>query len=105
MISHLGVPETKVFISFAISTITGPVVGVIVGGTLTTKFGGYTSRKAMYLIIAFGTLCCLVALPTPFFEGVDAFWPFLILIWLLLFFGGAILPGMTGIMLNTVNNN
>jgi sugar phosphate permease len=34
---------------------------------------------------------------------LDNFWIFLILLWLLLFFGGSVLPCMTGIMLNTVD--
>ena len=76
MIKHMGIPETTVFVSFAITTITGPVVGVIVGGSLTTKFGGYTTKKAMKLIVSFGLGCMLVALPTPFLYD---FWPFMLL--------------------------
>jgi len=40
------VPEEIVFISFGIISITGPVLGVVVGGNITTKLGGYNSEKA-----------------------------------------------------------
>ena len=45
-------------------------------------------------------MCC--ALPLPFLNDFDTFAG---LIWFLLFFGGAILPSLTGVMLNTVNIN
>lgn len=45
---------------------------------------------------------CAVAsgLPCPFLDSVHLFAAF---IWFVLFFGGMILPPLTGIMLNTVN--
>jgi sugar phosphate permease len=44
-------------------------------------------------------MAVLVALPVPFTSN---FTVFAFLIWFLLFFGGAILPPVTGIMLNSV---
>ena len=44
---------------------------------------------------AFAVVCALLI---PFFE----FHVFAVLIWLLLFFGGSVLPPVTGIMLNSV---
>jgi MFS family permease len=44
----------------------------------------------------------LAAIPIPF---VYNFWGFLCLLWFLMFFGGATLPSLTGIMLNMVQSN
>jgi sugar phosphate permease len=44
--------------------------------------------------------CLGCAIPIPF---LDNFVIIAALLWFLLFFGGAILPAMTGMMLNTVN--
>lgn len=81
-------------------SITGPVFGVVVGGSVTSHLGGYKTKKSILTTLAMATLCLLSALPLPF---LDNFVVFCFLMWLLLFFGGAILPSMTGIMLSTVS--
>jgi len=43
-IEVLGFEESTVFITFGIVSITGPVLGVIVGGSITTMLGGYKSK-------------------------------------------------------------
>ena len=47
-----------------------------------------------------GVLAVLSALPIPFLTN---FYHFVTLIWFLLFFGGFVLPPITGIMLNSVS--
>ena len=39
--------EAVVFVSFGAISITGPVLGVVVGGNITTKLGGYSTRKSL----------------------------------------------------------
>ena len=94
-------PET-VFITFAIVSITGPVLGVIVGGNVTTALGGYNSKKALYLSVAVSIFSCCSAIPIAFINNYALF---VALLWILLFFGGSVLPCMTGIMLNTVDRH
>ena len=98
-ITTLKVPETTVFICFAVISITGPVLGVVVGGNVTTCLGGYNSEKSLNVTAASAVFCLACAAPIAF---LDNFIYVAILLWFLLFFGGAILPCMTGIMLNTV---
>ena len=100
MITELGQDESLVFVSFAIISITGPVLGVVVGGNVTTALGGYNSEKAMKLTCCISVFCLCCAVPIPF---IDNFFFVAVLLWFLLFFGGFILPCMTGIMLNTVD--
>lgn len=90
-----------VYISFTIVSVTGPVLGVIIGGNLTSYLGGYTTKKSILQTLAFSYMCLFSSIPIPFLSG-HLWIVFMIFLWLLLFFGGAILPSLTGIMLNTV---
>jgi len=50
-------------------------------------------------------LCAVAsALPIPWFSSKDDFYIVACLFWLLLFFGGFILPPVTGIMINSVGD-
>ena len=73
--------------------------GVVFGGNLTSKLGGYSSYKALYVSLGQAAICMVCAAPIAF---LDNFYAIVVLLWFLLFFGGAILPCMTGIMLQTV---
>lgn len=64
--------------------------------------GGYNNvaaQKLQYVMALFAVLC---ALPVPF---VNSFYLVAALFWGLLFFGGFVLPTITGIMINTVPPN
>ena len=91
-----------VFICFGVVSVTSPVLGVVVGGNIVTCLGGYQTKKSILLTLCFGSLAFVSAAPIPFIPNYPAF---LVFLWLLMFFGGAILPSLTGIMLNTVQNN
>lgn len=96
----LTAEETTWF--FTTTSISAPIFGVICGGLITTSFGGYNTVSAQRLQCYLGTMAVLCALPIPF---CDTFRNFAILIWFVLFFGGCVLPPLTGIMLNCVPEN
>ena len=100
LITELKVEQEVVFVTFSIISITGPVLGVVIGGNVTTFLGGYNSKKSLQICLVVALMCLGSAIPTPF---VNNFPLFVVLLWFLLFFGGAILPCMTGIMLSTVD--
>lgn len=100
MITELKLPEQEVFITFAIVSITGPVLGVVVGGNVTTWLGGYGSKNALVLTMFTTIFCVGCAGPIAF---VNEFSVFVTLLWFLLFLGGSMLPSMTGIMLSTID--
>jgi len=79
-----------------------PLSGVVAGGAISTYYGGYHSKKTRESILVGGWICIACTIPIPW---TDSFFTFGILIWLLLFFGGALLPPLTGIMLSTVPEN
>lgn len=63
--------------------------------------GGYNTYKAHRLMQIVGVMAVICALPIPFVN----FAHFAYLIWFVLFFGGFLLPQVTGIMLNTVDES
>ena len=77
-------------------------MGAVVGGVTTAKLGGYNTVGAQKLQYYLALCATASAIPIPF---VDSFILTVILAWLLIFFGGAILPTATGIMINTVKPN
>ena len=95
----LKVEESTVNIFFSVTSFTAPISGVIIGGIVTTSFGGYNTRKAQKLQAYVGSLALFAALPIPW---INEFYQVAILFWLLLFFGGFVLPSVTGIMINSV---
>ena len=47
LITELKVEQEVVFVTFSIISITGPVLGVVIGGNVTTFLGGYNSKKSL----------------------------------------------------------
>ena len=93
----LGYDLVMVGIGFAIVSATSPVAGVIFGGSSVQKIGGYKNvYAALRLCSYFATAAVVAAVATAF---ITIFWLIMITIWLLLFFGGAIVPVLTGIMM------
>lgn len=84
---------------YSFTCITAPIIGVIVGGVITHSQGGYHSPKALKSCCVAAICANAVAIPIPF---IDDFQVFAILNWLLLFFGGFIVPTMTGQILTIV---
>jgi len=95
----LEMPEEIVYPAFSIITLTAPTLGCIVGGGLTHMMGGYRHPNAIKLILYVGLIGTIVSLPIPFVDHLPTF---LTLFWLSLFSGGCIMPGMTGVMINSV---
>lgn len=98
----LGATEDYAALVYMVVSFTGPVSGVIVGGIVTSSLGGYNTRKGQLaqIFMAFAAIAC--SIPMPFFKSIT--W-FSCTLFGLLFFGGALVPTVTGIMLNSVPEN
>lgn len=95
----LGYPLVMVGIGFAVVSATSPVAGVIFGGKSVQRIGGYKNvSAALQLCSYFAAAAVLAAVATAF---ITIFWLIMVTIWLLLFFGGAIVPVLTGILMAT----
>ena len=84
----------------ALTTITGPVTGVICGGIIFNRLGGYTSPKAYPVAVIVMALGACLGFPIPFVE--DTLPAIVALLWGQFFCGGFCMPVLTGILLNSV---
>ena len=101
MLTILHIKPETVFISFTIVCISAPVLGVIYGGYIIQSVGGYTNTEAINICLKYGIVAACCGIFTPY---IDVFFFFIVFIWLLLFFGASIVPGLTGIMLSSLGD-
>ena len=102
LIAILDIDPLLVNILFSIISITAPLSGVIVGGAISDKYGGYKGKnviKAIKMCIAFGLVSFVFAFPMGFLFQIIYL---AVLLWTFLFFGAAIIPIGTGIMISAV---
>jgi len=99
----LHAPQAKANLLFIITSATGPTTGVFFGGWLIDQNGGYKGfknrNKTMRTCAYLGGLSCLFGFPSTVVTNV---YLFAVLLWLMLFFGGAVLPGCTGVAVSVV---
>lgn len=79
-------------------------MGVVVGGYILDKYGGppdggYTGAYALDICCLFGLLSALSGISIPFLNNFKIV---IVLLWILLFFGGALMPGVMGIMISSI---
>ena len=58
----------KVFITYGTVSITGPVLGVVCGGIISSKLGGYNNPKSLYFTAFLAVVSVFVSLPIPYLE-------------------------------------
>lgn len=68
-ITQLLLDKKKVFLIFGIVSMTGPVLGVIVGGKVVAMLGGYNNRKSFLLIIFVGIFASACSIPIGFLHN------------------------------------
>ena len=102
LIEILNTDPLIVNIIFSIISITAPLSGVLFGGTISDKYGGYKGKnesKALQMCVAFGLISFIFAFPMGFLFQIIYLST---LLWTFLFFGAAMIPIATGIMISTV---
>ena len=99
ILSHIEIDSRWVFPTYALLTITAPTFGILSGGSAAHSLGGYKSKHAIMLCFLLGVGACACAIPLPFLNDFVAF---IVLLWFVLFFGAAIMPVVTGIMISSV---
>lgn len=95
----LGIPEAQVYKFYVVTCFTAPIMGVIIGGVTFSRIGGYNSRESFGLCVVIGGMAALTAFPIPFLKSVNLTFS---CIWFVFFFGSAVVPTLTGILLNMV---
>ena len=72
---------------------------MLFGGLISSKFGGYESKHSITICFIFALLAGGCSIPVPITN--DLFY-FTLFLWLVLFFGGAILPNIIGIIITSL---
>ena len=91
--------KTRLY-AFAFVIITSPTAGIILGGIISGKIGGYDTEKAIYIPLITSFLDCILANIIPFTMNM---YTFVFLFWIFLFLGSILLPVVHGIILVSVD--
>lgn len=102
MVQVLGISQNKAFKTFAAASLIAPISGVVCGGILFSKLGGYNSYNALHAVPALATLGLTSGIIG---SSTSNFYVFIPSMAMQLFFGGMLVPAVTGIMLNQVPQN
>ena len=84
---------------FTIACFTAPVFGVLMGTGIKHLYCKQNMRKSLLFCSLLGFFACLCSIPVPI--TLDLFY-FIIFMWLVMFFGGGIVPVLTSIIINAV---
>lgn len=99
LIEVLKVDNSSADTFYIVFCLSAAPVGVIFGGFLSQKLGGYSDIKAMYLILFNTFICSIISVGFFFVTELKLF---SIMIWLFLFFGSSIVPCIGGSILSTL---
>lgn len=96
----LDVPPAEADAMFCIICITSPILGAIVSSVISTKIGGHNSPHTLPICAACSIIAAVFAVMFPLVDDtrIANF-----CCWMVMFFGGIILPMLTGVMLSTLN--
>jgi MFS family permease len=88
-----------IIMAFVITCVTAPTLGIITGGCIVERFGGYEQKAASLICVIFGCIagCCSILI--PMFNDI---YSFAVVLWLFFFFGGAIVPNIIGIYISSL---
>ena len=98
----LKMDATFRFIIFSLLCLLGPILGMIFGGLVCSKLGGYNKRRAMVFIII---LLIVAALLSSLITLGNNTIVFIIFSWSYLFFLCAAVPPESGIIIASLENN
>eukprot|EP00916_Digyalum_oweni_P015174 GHVL01024780.1.p1 GENE.GHVL01024780.1~~GHVL01024780.1.p1 ORF type:complete len:653 (+),score=139.80 GHVL01024780.1:28-1986(+) len=102
--AYPSVKREAILAAFAITAATAPTLGVLFGGVTVSLIGGYKTPRGLNRTILFIIMCGAVATAAGLVAGfVGGYWAFVGLLWVILLFGGAILPPATGILIFVVD--
>jgi MFS family permease len=91
--------EHIVSIAFTFTCVSAPTLGIILGGCSLSKAGGPQTMKAIVICLFYSIGAMIFSLPIPLANDVYYFTGFR---WFVLFFGGAMVPIITGIIITSV---
>lgn len=98
----LEIGESSRFIIFAVLCLLGPTTGMVFGGVICSKLGGYVKRVSMGFVILAMALASVVSM---FIACHRITVLFVITAWTYLFGIGNVIPPLSGIIISCLDNN
>ena len=100
MMNALGATNlTQTLMCFAIICLTSPTLGILIGSSIINYQGGYETKNSILICLISSTLSAICTIPAPFMTNI---YTFTLCLWLVLFFGGAIVPPLNGIIMSSI---
>lgn len=85
---------------FIIVCLTGPILGILLGGVIIDRFaGGYEGKHSLTFGLVFVSLAMASSIPI---RIADTLYTFGLILWGILFFGGASIPSIQGVMISSL---
>lgn len=91
--------ESVTTILFVVTCVTAPTAGIILGGVIVQKMGGYEAKVSSLFVVICGIASAVCSIAIPLINNVYGFTVFL---WFFLAFGGAIVPNIIGIYISAL---
>lgn len=82
--------------AFSFVCLSSPTIGLVIGGLIIDKLGGY-SRKSSVIFCLISCFLCIV--PSILIPYADSLIKYVCFLWILLFFGAALIPPTQGIII------
>ena len=98
----LKIDDTARFFLFAFLCLFGPTVGMVVGGIISSKLGGYVKRKSMTFVIICQAIAACISMAIACHK-IKAL--FIVTGWTYLFAIGGVIPPISGIIISCLDNN
>ena len=90
------------FIFFGLLCLLGPTLGMVFGGIICSKLGGYTKRNSMTFVIISMALASTISMFIACHTNILLF---IITAWTYLFAIGAVIPPISGLIISCLDNN
>lgn len=90
------------FIFFGLLCLLGPTCGMVFGGIICSKLGGYTKKNSMTFIIISMALASIISMFIACHTNIVLF---IIAAWTYLFAIGAVIPPISGLIISCLVNN
>lgn len=93
----------EVMATFVTVCVTAPTSGIILGGIFVQKVvGGYEAKHSILACFSFALIAGCCALPVKMIDSVLGFG---VMLWFVLFFGGAVIPNLQGVMISSLKED
>jgi len=101
LVKAMKFDQDAAVLTYILILVTAPVSGIILGGLIVQKMGGYEAKHSILICLGFCSVCGALSLIIPLITNHLLFSASM---WIFLFFGGSLVPNLIGITLHSLPN-